>query len=153
MRVPTPCTAADGLHECGSHLPGHVLQRVHSKLLGRTPWGWCDGVVTTVEEGGWLTVETTEDVAPVRAWHHRDLRAALRPATRVRVHARHQALAGPLGVLSLVVPEDAHPVPEPVQLDVWAQAVPAPVIDLRTGAVLDPGALQDDPELLGHSWR
>lgn len=92
--------------------------------------------------------------APVHAWHHLDLSGRLLPGTAVRLHqraARHPdaplgvgsaALAAPPGVLSglvsLHVAQGPPPLPDPVDLEVWADPADAVVIDLRTRETLVP---------------
>jgi hypothetical protein len=92
--------------------------------------------------------------APVHAWHHLDLSGRLLPGTAVRLHqraARHPdaplgvgsaALAAPPGVLpglvSLHVAQGPPPLPDPVDLEAWADPADAVVIDLRTRETLVP---------------
>jgi hypothetical protein len=131
--MPSECSPA-APRGCRSHLPGHLTHLLHARLLGRSPWGWREGRVTSVSGEGWLTVACTAEAGTYRAWHHQDLRARLAPGEQVRVHERHSALSGALGVVSLHIARGVGPVPEPVALDVWASPTGASVIDLRTGA-------------------
>lgn len=139
--ITSECSGSEHGSRCRSHRPGHGLPSLHVKLLRRTPWGWRPGTVTTVDADGWLTVEVRAsggpgtDAGAVRAWHHRDLRADVRPGDPVHVHERHSALAGRFGALSLLIASGVGPVPDPVPLEVWG-APAATVIDLRTKAPL-----------------
>ena len=81
------------------------------------------------------------EAGAVEAWHHRDLRADVRPGDRVHVHERHSALAGRFGTVSLMISRGVGPVPDPVALEVWSRPAGGTVIDLRTGALLSPSAL------------
>lgn len=130
--MPSECSPA-ATRGCGSHLPGHLSHGLHARLLGRSPWGWREGTVTSVAEDGWLTVACPAEASTYRAWHHQDLSARLVPGEPVRVHERHSALSGALGLVSLHIARGLGAVPEPVGLEVWARRAGATVIALRTG--------------------
>ncbi|PWJ54590.1 hypothetical protein SAMN06264364_10633 [Quadrisphaera granulorum] len=137
------------------------MPRLLAEVVQRRPWGWRRGTVTSVGTDGWILLECEDGLADgargrrrtaVHAWHHLDLSDRLLPGTAVRVHqraSRHPdapigvgpaALAGPPGVLpglvSLHVAQGPPPVPDPVQLEQWADLAGAVVIDLRTRELL-----------------
>jgi hypothetical protein len=80
--------------------------------FGRKPWGWRDGTVLSVF-GQWATVVYTRHPGIVRLRHHEPLAAELSPGTRVGVHEEQNALAGPFGVLDVLVDGAGQPVRPP----------------------------------------
>lgn len=69
-----PCIRPGAL-PCQSYHPGHNLHVIHAKHIGRTHWGWRDGVVVSSKEGD-MVVEYLETEHRVRLWHHASLDAA-----------------------------------------------------------------------------
>ena len=120
-----------GTLPCQSYGPGHNLHVIHGKHVGRTPWGWRDGVVVS-SSGGDVVVEYLEAEHRVTLWHHAPI-AAVRPGSPVRVHERYYVLGGPFGWLNVVVTGGLGAVPEPADPAVWAEQVVMPVVDLSTG--------------------
>ncbi len=105
-----PCTP-QGQSACQSYAPGHQLHAIHAKHVGRTPWGWRDGVVVNVH-GSDVSVQYLEQNHRLRVWHHRHLRE-LHVGDAVRVHERYYVLGGPFGWVNTVVSGGLGPVPEP----------------------------------------
>ncbi|TNM61105.1 hypothetical protein FHN55_17255 [Streptomyces sp. NP160] len=124
-----------------------------------SPDGWilldcAEDALGTAGQTGAGTGPVRVGRAPVHAWHHLDLSGRLVPGTAVRLHqraTRHPdaplgvgaaALAGPPGVLpglvSLHVAQGPPPLPDPVDLEAWADPADAVVIDLRTREPLVP---------------
>ena len=68
----TSSCLADARGRCQSYAPGHHVHAIHAKHVGRTPWGWRDGVVTRIE-GLSVSVRYLLQDHDVQAWHHEDL--------------------------------------------------------------------------------
>ena len=125
------CVPGEG-GRCQSYYPGHNTHWIHAKHVGRTPWGWRDGVVTGVD-GGTLSVDYVLEEGHLRVWHHADLSAELRPGDPVRVHEEYYVLGGPFGWLNVFVRSGLGPVPTPPDPSVWDEEVTGGVQDLGTG--------------------
>jgi hypothetical protein len=131
---PTPCDGpATG--RCQRYHPGHNTHWIHAKHVGRSPWGWRDGVVTALS-GQHLTVRYLVEDAEVRLWHHEDLSGEVTVGAPVRVHERLHVLGGPFGWLNVTVDGGLGAVPEPAEPALWADQVTSGVQDLSTGRAL-----------------
>lgn len=136
-----PCIRP-GTLPCQSYAPGHNLHVIHGKHVGRTPWGWRDGVVVSTN-GGDVVVEYLETGHQVRLWHHASL-AAVRAGSPVRVHEQYYVLGGPFGWLNVVVMDGLGAVPEPAEPGLWSAQVVMPVVDLSTGRGLAVDHVSDE---------
>jgi len=116
------------------------MHPVHASQVGRTPWGWRDGVVTSID-GRSVTVAYLDDSASPVLWHHQPLDGVVRVGDLVRVHELFHALGCPAGWFSCVVEDGAGPVPEPADAASWDAEVTRGVVDLSTGvaAAVDHG--------------
>ena len=143
-RVPVPCEelmpqdhelsecSTDAAGRCQSYRPGHNTHWIHAKHVGRTPWGWRDGVVTDVR-GLVVAVRYLIEDHDVRLWHHEDLFPEVRHGDPVRVHERYYVLGGAFGWLNVVVSGGLGAVPEPADPSAWAAEVTGGVQDMGTG--------------------
>lgn len=139
MPQPTPlhdCIYRDDEERCVSYWSGHNTHWIHANHVGRTPWGWRDGVVASADPKGWVHVEYVAAQATVSGWHHRDLSELLPPGTLVRVHERYHVLGGPFGWLNLVVRGGLGPVPDPGEPALWAEEMRVGIENLATGIAL-----------------
>jgi hypothetical protein len=127
------CISDDG--RCSAYWPGHNMHFIHAKHVGRTPWGWRDGIVESVTDG-WAEVRYLLEEGRVSVWHHTELATLLSPGDPVRVHERFHALGGPFGWLNVEVRGGLGAVPDPEEPDVWAQETTGGVVDLSTGRAL-----------------
>lgn len=125
-----PCTPSDRV-PCTSYAAGHNVHFIHAKHVGRTPWGWRDGVVTA-HGGDTLAVRYVETDHEVRVWHHRAL-PALELGSPVRVHEEYYVVGGPFGWLSVVLTGGLGAVPEPADPEEWAPQMVRAVVNLATG--------------------
>ena len=132
----TPCILG-GNGFCQSYHPGHNVHVIHAGKVGESPWGWRDGVVTSVEASGWLTVEYTSEGGRVEAWHHQDLVAELPVGTPVRVHEQWRMLASPEAWLHLSIAAGPGPVEKPAFVELWDDQVTYGVVDLSTGRAVE----------------
>ena len=130
----TPCIVRETAH-CESYLPGHHTHWIHAKHVGRTPWGWRDAVVGSLD-GCWTTVTYVDSGRTLRLWHHADLAGEVEVGAPVRVHERYAVLGGPFGWLNVVVEGGLGPVPEPADTAAWQGLVTGGVQDLGTGRAL-----------------
>lgn len=128
---PRECSR-DERGRCRSFYPGHNLHVIHANHVGRTPWGWRDGVVRELASG-WLHIDYVADPAEVRVWHHEGFPRLLRPGTPVRLHEQYHALGSHAGWLNVVVVDGCGPVPAPPEPGVWATDMTVGVVDLSTG--------------------
>jgi hypothetical protein len=130
----TPCAALNG-EPCELYFPGHVTHWIHAKNVGRTPWGWRDAVVSSVD-GGWITVSYLESGRQVRLWHHAELAGEVGAGAPVRLHEQYYVLGGPFGWLNVVVRGGLGPVPAPADPAGWERQMTGGVQDLSTGRAL-----------------
>lgn len=79
----------------------HNLHVIHAAHIGRTPWGWRDGVVREMASG-WLHIDYVAEPGDVQVWHH-DVARRLRPGTPVRLHEQYHALGNQAGWLNVMV--------------------------------------------------
>ncbi len=132
------CHLTDG--RCSSYRAGHLAHWIQAKLVGRTPWGWRDGIV---EECGGHTVRIrylTQD-ATVVCWHHNDLSRQLRPGAPVRLHEEFHMLAIPRAWICVLVTDGLGRVPTPDNPELWNSEIVPGIVDLATGI----GLPTDDP--------
>ena len=130
----TPCVVRDGAH-CQSYLPGHHTHWIHAKHVGRTPWGWRDAVVGSID-GCWTTVTYVASGRQVRLWHHAELAGELVVGAPVRVHERYYVLGGPFGWLNVVVKDGLGAVAQPADRAAWQAQMTGGVQDMSTGRAL-----------------
>ena len=119
-------------HGCASYAPGHHMHPIHARKLGESPWGWRDGVVSSVDGGEVVVDYVTVDGHAV-LWHHNDLERILPPGTLVRVHEKLHALGGTFGWLNVAVVEGVGPVPTPDDTSAWRSELRIAITDLRSG--------------------
>lgn len=120
---------------CQLYWPGHNTHWIHAKHIGRTPWGWRDAVVSSID-GRWVTVDYVLESAQVRLWHHTPLTSELHVADLVRVHEQYYVLGGRFGWLNVVVAGGLGAVAEPAEPRLWADEMTGGVQDLATGRAL-----------------
>ena len=118
---------------CTCYAPGHQMHFIHAKQVGRTPWGWRDGVVTAAR-GCEVTVQYLQTDHTLRVWHHRPLPVVA--GQPVRVHEQFYVLGGPVGWANVVVTGGLGAVPEPEAPELWRAEQSAPVVDLSEGYAL-----------------
>lgn len=120
---------------CQLYGPGHNTHWIHAKQVGRTPWGWRDGVVARIDRR-WLTVEYVAEPGRLRLWHHTSMRPEIDVGALVRVHEGYSVLGGPFGWLNVLVEGGLGAVPEPVEPAMWDGMITGGVQDLSTGRAL-----------------
>lgn len=130
----TPCVVRDRGY-CESFLPGHHTHWIHAKHIGRTPWGWRDAVVRSLD-GQWITVTYVESGRQVELWHHAELAEEVELGAPVRVHEQYYVIGGPFGWLNVVVQGGQGAVPEPADVTAWQAQMTGGVQDLGTGRAL-----------------
>jgi hypothetical protein len=134
MSDPTHCVVQDG-GQCQAYFPGHNTHWIHAKHVGRTPWGWRDAVVRTID-GCALTVAYVDSGHEVELWHHDALAGELAVGVPVRLHEQYSVLGGPFGWLHVVVRDGLGSVPEPTDTTACKRAMTGGVQDLGTGRAL-----------------
>ena len=131
-----PCvTGGNGV--CQSYNPGHNVHFIHARKVGESPWGWRDGLLSSLDATGSLTVEYATEAGQVEAWHHQDLVAELAVGSPVRVHEGWQMLASSAGWLHLNISAGLGTVEEPAFVELWDDQVTYGVVDLSTGRGVD----------------
>jgi hypothetical protein len=125
-----PCIMSES-GSCRSYDPGHNLHFIHARLVGEMPWGWRDGIVTSVK-GGEVVVGYLEVDHEIQLWHHSSL-ATLMVGAPVQVHERYHALGGGLGCVNVVVTNGLGPVPQPDEAQLRSSRTVAAIVDLATG--------------------
>lgn len=145
---PTPCTIDPDLGRCIAYRPGHQMHVIQANLIGHSPWGWRDGVVSTVTADGRIEVDYVTEPGGVVAWHHDDLTALLSQGTPVRVHEEFHALGASFGWVCLFIASGLGKVPEPENPDLWRVQMTVGVTNLATGRALamDHVTLTDNTE-------
>ena len=115
---------------CQVYWPGHQMHVIHAKHVGRTPWGWRTAVVRATHTEGRIDLEYG-DGTDVRAWHHQPL--ALVVGERVGLHEQYHALRTGGRLVNIALDGGAGAVPEPDDLDAWADRMTGGVQDVTTG--------------------
>lgn len=128
---PYECIVGNGY--CQIYHPGHNMHFIHAQYVGRTPWGWRDGVVDYLTPEGWAVVRYLFEDGAARVWHHAKLAKFVKPGDSVRLHEQDHALGGPFGWVNVAVQGGLGPVPEPADVQAWAQKTTAGVVSLSTG--------------------
>jgi hypothetical protein len=144
--VPSPCPIPRGSTHCQSYAPGHQVHWIHAGRVGKTPWGWRDGVITAVSADGWLDVDYVLETGRVRGWHHEDLTGELASGDPVRVHEGYWMLGAPSGWFSLRVTSGLGAVPQPEDLGQFAGQFSAGVVDLSTGRAVAVDHIEPEDE-------
>ena len=118
---------------------------IHAKVVGKSPWGWRDGVVVAVDPGGVLTIEYLLQAGQVQLWHHQPLAAPV--GSPVRVHEGFHAVGGPFGWCNVFLLSGLGAVPEPADPRLWQAETHPGIVDLATGRALpmDHPAQLDQP--------
>ena len=129
-----PCAVTSGA-SCSSYLPGHSTHWIHAKLVGRTPWGWRDAVVSGIDER-WIALTYVESGRRVDVWHHVPLAVEIEVGAPVRLHEQYYVLGGPFGWLNVVVRGGLGAVPEPADATAWERSMSGGVQDMSTGRAL-----------------
>ena len=122
---------ADHPANCGTYGNGHVAHYIGIRILGGRPWGWRDGVVTSIR-GLDLQVRYLQEDGAVSCWHHRDLSNELAVGSPVRVFESSLLDTGN-GWISVRTEGGLGAVPEPTDPDLWASEVNTTIADLNTG--------------------
>ena len=78
--------------DCSSDRPGHGLHAMQLRLATATPSKWIDGIVTSTDADGFVTVAGLEGEAR-RIWHHDAFAGVLHPGDPIAVHAVYGVLA------------------------------------------------------------
>src|SRR5512139_382442 len=125
-------TCHDLGHCCASYAPGHHMHPIHARKLGESPWGWRDGVVSSVADDEVVVDYVTVNGQAV-LWHHADLESILSSGTLVRVHEELHALGGTFGWLNVAVAEGLGPVPTPDDTSAWRAEMRIAITDVRSG--------------------
>ena len=131
-----PCIPS-GNGVCQSYYSGHNFHVIHARRVGESPWGWRDGVLTSVDASGWLAVDYAAETGRVEAWHHQDLVAELPVGTPVRLHEGLRTLASAVGWLHLRIASGLGAVEQPVFVERWDDQVTSGVVNLSTGRGVD----------------
>lgn len=126
MTTHAPCTAGA---RCRSYAPGHLMHHIHTGYVRRSPDGWRDAVVRSIDARNVAVVDHLSGEGECRVWHHHDLSVMCPPGTAVMVHERWHALAVARVVVNVLVHDGVGPVPS------VARSGPAPLVvaELATG--------------------
>lgn len=127
---PFTCHFVDGC--CQRYGNGHNTHCIHANHVGRTPWGWRDGLVVAIA-GRCVTVDYLHSGAQVRLWHHEDLSAEIAHGQPVRVHEQYHVLGGAFGWVNVNVDGGLGAVPAPADPSTWAGETTCSVVDMTTG--------------------
>lgn len=130
---PSSCVISKEMGHCVAYRPGHQMHVIQAGLIGGSPWGWRDGVVSATDSDGWIKVDFLNDPGGVTAWHHHDPSALLSAGTPVRVHEEFHALGVSSGWICLFITSGIGPVPKPQDANVWRTQMTGGVIDVTTG--------------------
>lgn len=130
--MPVPPTRCSPHGQCQLFRPGHNTHCIHAKYIGRTPWGWRDSVVSSLD-GHWVMVDYVLESAQLRLWHHTRFTDELHVGELVRVHEQYHVLGGLFGWLNVIVAGGLGAVPEPAEPALWAELVTGGGQDLSTG--------------------
>ncbi|NUT58410.1 MAG: hypothetical protein HOQ00_06135 [Agromyces sp.] len=95
---------------CRSFLPGHQMHPIHAGAVGRTPEGWRDGVITTIDDGV-VTIDYLLEDASTVVWYHRDVRGSVRMGEPVAVHEQYHALQIGRRLLNVTISTGARSAP------------------------------------------
>lgn len=117
---------------CPSYGPGHQMHFIHANQLGKRPWGWRDGVVSSID-GGKVEVDYVTVEGRVVLGYHLDLNGLIAPGALVRVHEELHAIGGRFGWLNVALLEGIGPVPTPADTSVWVAEQQVAVTDLASG--------------------
>ena len=126
--VLSPCTASA---RCRVYAAGHRVHGIHTGMLLRSPWGWRDAVVLSIDEENVAVLRYATADGTCSVWHHHDLSVMCPPGSSLLVHEQRHAVAVGSVVLNVHV---ADGVGAPV-LHSGAGSAPGTVIvaDLATG--------------------
>ena len=125
------CIVNDG--GCSSYRPGHLMHFIHANHIGRSPWGWRDGIVEKVGADGWITIGYVAEEGHPRVWHHADLTAVIHVGDPIRVHERFFAIGGRFGWICVELHDGLGAVPDPASPEAWAAESTVGVVNLSTG--------------------
>ena len=117
---------------CQRYSAGHVVHFIQARLAGESPWGWRDGVVTSISHRH-LRIEYTFAAGTVRCWHHHDLSAELQVGDPVRVHEQYHLLDGPMGIVCVLCDGGLGAVPDPEHPDLSNHERDAIIVNVATG--------------------
>jgi hypothetical protein len=128
--IETPCSGP-----CPSYGAGHQVHFIQARLVGESPWGWRDAVVSSLDKHFARLAYLEDDATPI-VWHHKSLKRRISVGDPVRLHERYHVLGCPAGWFSVVIAGGLGAVPEPMDKTVWAPEFTIPVVDLATGIAL-----------------
>lgn len=142
---PTPGSSTDpdqAEHpaNCGTYGQGHVAHYIGIRVLGGQPWGWRDGVVTSIR-GLDLQVRYLQEDGSVSCWHHRDLSGELAVGSPVRIYEPSLLDTG-RGWISIRTEGGLGAVTEPADPELWASEVSITIADMHAGR----GIVVDGPD-------
>lgn len=123
-----PCAGSP----CRSFRGGHNTHVVQARLVGESPWGWRDAIVTDVDGLKASLDYVLEEGSPV-VWHHRSWAGQVAAGDPVRLHERYAVLGTPAGWFSVVVTGGLGDVPTPADPAWWAAETSAGIVDLDSG--------------------
>ncbi len=131
---------ADHPANCGMYGRGHAAHHIGIRVLGGRPWGWRDGVVTSIR-GLDLQVRYLQEDGSVSCWHHRDLSGELAVGSPVRVYESSLLDTGH-GWISVRTEGGLGAVEEPDDPELWAAEISTTITDLHAGR----GIVIDGPD-------
>jgi len=130
---------------CNSYAAGHLVHFIQARLVGESPWGWRDAVVTGIE-GLTVYLEYLHEVGQPECWHHRSLSDVLEPGAPVRLHERYHVLGCPAGWFSVHISDGLGAIPTPDDTAAWKDLSSPGIVDLSKGAgVATDHGERDDP--------
>lgn len=116
---------------CGTYGNGHVAHYIGIRVLGGRPWGWRDGVVTSIR-GLSMQVRYLHEDGSVWCWHHRDLSGELAVGSPVRVYEGSLLDTG-CGWVSVRTEGGLGSVQKPDHPELWASKGNTTIADLHAG--------------------
>jgi len=128
---PIEPTEAEHAINCGVYGQGHVPHHIGIRVQAGRPWGWRDGVITSIH-GLNVGVTYLQEAGSVTCWHHRDLSDELAVGCPVRVYESTLLDTGK-GWISVRTEGGLGAVAEPAQPELWAPEVPTTITDMHSG--------------------
>ena len=130
--------------DCGTYGQGHVAHYIGIRVRGAQPWGWRDGVVTSIR-GLHLQIKYLHEDGSVSCWHHQDLSDELAVGSPVRVFESALLDTGNRWI-SVRTEGGLGPVAEPADPELWAPEINTTITDLHAGRGIVVNAPTDHPD-------
>ena len=117
---------------CHIYGEGHVVHHIQARIVGSRPWGWRDGIVTSIS-GHDLNVRYLSADGSVSCWHHRNLSVELTVGRPVRVNEGQALLDIGRGWISVRTEGGLGAITEPADPELWVSEFNTTIADLHAG--------------------